>query len=505
MTFQNAIIANISGPGSNCVNTGTGSFSSSGYNIDSGNSCGCSQLTDFHDTDPLLGTLYNNGGDTKTHALLLNSPAIDAGYNFAYNSDTDQRGFSRPQDGDGDGISDKDIGAFEVFTGTVSMSKTGQTSCWDENGDPCTCGASGCSGLDGGIQAGVAWPGPRFTDNGDGTVTDHLTGLIWVKAPSANLRTWTGALSYADNLTLGGHDDWRLPNINELESLVNAQVPDQSVWLNTQGFTNVQPNYYWSSTTLTWDSSIAWYVHMADGRASYSTTSPVKTDPSHAWPVRSGRQDKPDTSYPANQWKTGQTATYNPIDDGGFQMGMMIPSSVRFTDNGDGTITDNLTGLMWLKDANCMETHYATTWHNGFANWQEAQEIIAGIDDGTYADCSAGYTDWRLPNRKELHSLADFSQSSPALPSGHPFDNVESGPPGFQYMSSTTCTADMDHFWGIDVGSGQIVKASKTSNPNWVWPVRGGLSGNGSSGNSGGGGGGGGGCFINTSADVNLK
>lgn len=396
------------------------------------------------------------------------------------------------------------MGAFEVFTGTVSLPRTGQTSCWDENGNPCTCGASGCSGQDGGIQVGVAWPSPRFTDNGD-CVTDNLTGLVWVKSPLATLRTWANALSYADSLILGGHDDWRLPNINELESLVNAQEPDQAAWLITQEFTNVQPNYYWSSTTLTWDSSTAWYVHMLDGRTSFSTTSPIKTDSWYTWPVRAGHQDKPDTDYPANQWKTGQTANYDPIDDGAFQMGMMIPSSVRFTDNGDGTVTDNLTGLMWLKDANCMETHYVGTWPSGFANWQEALDIIAGINDGTYSDCGASHTDWRLPNRKELHSLADYSQSGPALPPGHPFDNVEPSPPGFYYLTSTTCTGSTDYFWGINIGNGYIVNANKNDKVNWIWPVRAGLSGNGSNGGGGGGGGSGGGCFINSSADLNSK
>ncbi len=505
VTFQNTIIANIPGPGNNCANAGAGVFNSSGHNIDSENTCGCNQPTDITNTDPLLGSLYNNGGDTKTHALLLNSPAIDAGENFSGTPVTDQRGFLRPQDGDGDGSDDKDIGAFEVFTGTVSLSKTGQTDCWDENGNPCTCGDSGCSGIDGGIQAGVAWPNPRFTDNGNGTVTDNLTGLVWAKSPLTNLRTWAGALNYAESLALGGHEDWRLPNINELESLVNAQEPDQAAWLNAQGFTNVQPNYYWSSTTLSYNNSTAWYVHMLNGRASYSTNSPIKTDSlCTTWPVRAGRQDQPDTGYPANQWKTGQTASYDPVDDGAFQMGMMIPESIRFTDNGDGTVTDNLTGLMWLKDTNCMETHYAGTWPSGYANWQDAQDIITGVNDGTYANCGASHTDWRLPNRKELHSLTDFSQSGPVLPQGHPFDNVESNyPPGWQYMSSTTCADNMDSFWGFKIDTGQIIGASKNSNTNWVWPVRAGLSGNESSG--GGSRSSGGGCFISTSANVNSK
>ena len=153
-----------------------------------------------------------------------------------------------------------------------------------------------------------------------------------------------------------------------------------------------------------------------------------------------------------------------------------------------------------------METHYDATWPFGYANWEEAQDIITWINDGTYADCNAGHSDWRLPHRKELHSLTDFSQSGPALPPGHPFDNVELGPPGFRYMSSTTYPSSTERFWGVDIGSGQIFGAHKTDGTNWIWPVRAGLSGNGSSVDGGGGGGSsGGGCFISTSIDVNSK
>ena len=84
------------------------------------------------------------------------------------------------------------------------------------------------------------------------------------------------------------------------------------------------------------------------------------------------------------------------------------------------------------------------------------------------------------------------------MPVGHPFDNVKQGPPGFYYLTSTTCTDSTGSFWGINIGDGKIVKAQKLSVVNWVWPVRGGLSGNGSGGGRGAEGGGGGGCFIAT-------
>ena len=101
------------------------------------------------------------------------------------------------------------------------------------------------TGQDGDIQAGVAWPNPRFTVSGD-CVTDNLTGLMWAK--NANLpngyRTWQGALDFVASIIavsgLCGYHDWRLPNVNELESLVHAGQSNSATWLNTQGFTNVQ-------------------------------------------------------------------------------------------------------------------------------------------------------------------------------------------------------------------------------------------------------------------------
>ncbi|MEK6545698.1 MAG: DUF1566 domain-containing protein, partial [Nitrospinota bacterium] len=92
-------------------------------------------------------------------------------------------------------------------------------------------------------------------------VTDNLTGLMWVKSPDSTTRTWADALTYANNLSLCGYSDWRLPNINELESLINAEQSNIASWLNTQGFSfNLQALYYWSSTTYANYTGYAWYV-----------------------------------------------------------------------------------------------------------------------------------------------------------------------------------------------------------------------------------------------------
>jgi len=94
--------------------SGSGPIISNGYNLDSDNTCGFTITGDLSNIDPLLGPLQDNGGHTKTHALQAESPAIDAGDNTVCPA-TDQRGITRPQDGDGDSVAVCDIGAYELF------------------------------------------------------------------------------------------------------------------------------------------------------------------------------------------------------------------------------------------------------------------------------------------------------------------------------------------------------------------------------------------------------
>ena len=170
------------------------------------------------------------------------------------------------------------------------VEKTGQTT-----------SHSATDGEDGDLEKGVAWPSPRFTDNTDGTVTDNLTGLIWLKnANRFGQKQWAVALSdcnaLADdgtNLTDGSSaGDWRLPNVRELFSLVHFGVVSPAVpntagtgkWADGDPFTNVQSNYYWSSTTYEGDSPHAWDVDMYGGYMNDVD----KTFDSYVWPVRGG-------------------------------------------------------------------------------------------------------------------------------------------------------------------------------------------------------------------------
>jgi hypothetical protein len=147
----------------------------------------------------------------------------------------------------------------------------------------------------GNIQAGNEWPSPRFTDNRDGTVTDNLTGLMWLKDGGCLNKKWDDALlSIADlNANPGlyncleysaSYSDWRLPNIRELKSLVDYGTSDISAQLNDEGFLNIVSSRYWASTTYLNKGSYRWAVNMKKGDMSYSG----KKSKYRVLPVRSG-------------------------------------------------------------------------------------------------------------------------------------------------------------------------------------------------------------------------
>jgi len=139
---------------------------------------------------------------------------------------------------------------------------------------------------DGSYQTGNDVPSTRFLDNGDGTVTDNMTGLMWVKSPDSTTRTWANALTYCEGLDSASHTDWRLPTVSELETLTNYSQNAPATWLNGQGFSNVQSSYYWSSTTYAPGAGYAWsVVYMYNGYVNIY----AKTNYNYVWPVRSGQ------------------------------------------------------------------------------------------------------------------------------------------------------------------------------------------------------------------------
>ena len=171
-----------------------------------------------------------------------------------------------------------------VQAAPADLPETGQTTCYNAVGAVTACAGTG---QDGDLKAGVAWPSPRFvvgTGAGVDCVTDSLTGLMWMRAPSVS-NNWVNALNAADSLTLCGFSDWRLPNVNELESLVNSEAAIQATFLNAQGFNFVQANDYWSSSSYVASAANAWIVDMSNGIVFAS----FKTLSNYVWPVRAGQ------------------------------------------------------------------------------------------------------------------------------------------------------------------------------------------------------------------------
>jgi len=111
------------------------------------------------------------------------------------------------------------------------------------------------------LQAVTAEAAP-FTDNGNGTVTDNKTGLMWQQGEPGKM-TWGSALSYCEGLTLGGNTDWRLPNTKELESLTDDTRYNPAI--DTTFFPGAYALLYWSSTTYAYYPYSAWYVHFYNG------------------------------------------------------------------------------------------------------------------------------------------------------------------------------------------------------------------------------------------------
>jgi hypothetical protein len=157
---------------------------------------------------------------------------------------------------------------------------------------------------------------------------------------------------------------------------------------------------------------------------------------------------------------TGQTTTYAIGDDGYYQKGVPSPTP-RFTDNLDGTITDNLTGLMWLKDARCL----------GVRPWLGAIAAVDALADGACGlsdDSIAG--SWRLPNRNELSSLRYGGQG---LPAGHPF--IEPVETAGYFWSSTTYPWIPTTAWALRLFEDGAETRDSKADANPVIAVRGGF------------------------------
>jgi hypothetical protein len=414
--------------------------------------------------------LQNNNGDDLvviTNGTFTFATRISNGKTYSVTIKTQP--FSPAQDcvasGDKGTISGANVISVSVVCNTAAaLPRSGQTKIY-------------ATGDDGDLHGGVAWPNTRFTavSNGTGTViTDNLTGLIWQQdgsTPTVGLCTggsmnWQDAIDYAACLNANsylGHSDWRLPNVNELLSLVNYGVQNPASWLDSQGFANTQPMAYWSSTTYAPDTTSALVVGVY-GIGIESYYNKTSTGYIYVRCVRgqSGSFGNSTISIP----KTGQAVSYASGDDGAIQAGTGWPST-RFSvvSSGSGTVVkDNLTALIWQQDGT-MPTFELCT--GGGATWQGALDYVACLNANSYL----GYNDWRLPNINEHNSLINYSQSNQAtwLDS----QGFTATQPSY-YWSSTTEEPGLNIAWDMNFIIGFTSYFNKTPYAWYVRCVRGG-------------------------------
>jgi uncharacterized repeat protein (TIGR01451 family)/CSLREA domain-containing protein len=266
-------------------------------------------------------------------------------------------------------------------------------------------------GDDGAYHSGVPWPEPRFTDHGDGTMTDELTGLMWTQdnvTPGPAVCTpgiqknWFDSLAHVDCLNANaylGYTDWRMPNAIEIMSLANHEETDQRTWLASQGFTLTPWYYWWSSTTGASSIAATWVLGLDGTDGFYQKTNSSGTT---LWPVRGSS-----AGSPAPLPKTGQircwNSSYSEIpcsgtgQDGDHRAGIEWPSP-RFEVAGE-CVTDRLTGLMWTRDGSPFGTQ----------NWWDALDSALSLD-------LCGYSDWRLPSRLEVKTLNHYDRRTGPVP-----------------------------------------------------------------------------------------
>lgn len=253
---------------------------------------------------------------------------------------------------------------------------------------------------------------PSFTNNGDGTVTDNLTGLLWQQSDDGVARPYYIArYEYAGTVSIGGYSNWRLPTKKELLRIAN--FGQENAAIDTTIFPATKNMCYWTQVSCTGQAEHVWAVDFTTGSVSAT----------------------PDSTSCYVRLVHGDINT-EPAD---------------LVNNGDGTVTDRKTGLMWLDgEGECC------------SSWTGSLSYCEGLT-------LAGHTDWRLPNIKELESIADDSRYDPAIDTTF-FNSTLSG----GYWSSTVRSSNTHFGWKVNFKDGLINHYSAEEEPNVARCVRGG-------------------------------
>jgi hypothetical protein len=359
----------------------------------------------------------------------------------------------------------------------IELPATGQTTAYTADKNDKITGAVAVPD-DGALQAGAAL---SYTDNGDGTITDNNTGLTWEKkADNGGLHDkdngypWSGTgtqetvWDWLDDVNaeggtgFAGYSDWRLPNLKELQSLVHLQSPSPMTFgafndgcaagVTVLTGSCTAATVYWSSTTWARSTGMAWGVSFFEGTL-------IPGDTTSGFRVRAVRGGG---SGPQALPATGQTTAYKADKNDGIPGAVTVPDDgtvragapLSFTDNGNGTITDDNTLLVWEKKGDNGDRHDKDNiyWWSG----NGVQETVWDWLEDVNAEAFGGYQDWRVPNARELLSIADF-QSPWAVPAALnancvPGATVLTGSCAFQssYWTSTSHAGSNLSAWHVD-------------------------------------------------------
>ncbi len=317
---------------------------------------------------------------------------------------------------------------------TYPIVDSGQGKCYDDKAEmPCPA-----SGPFFGQDAQYTGLEPSFTVNDDGTVTDQNTGLTWQRSPdfdgngkinAADKQTYAAAGSYCENLTLAGSSDWRLPDIKTLYSLMDFRGADPS---GAGGQVSLIPfldnaifDFAYGDTAageLTIDSQYASSNLYADGETNDGTD------------FAANFAEGSLKGYPLIPPKGAEKKFFVLCVRGNSAYGVN-----HFVDNGDGTISDEATGLVWQKADN---GNPSTGSGQGGVNWQDALAYCEDLG-------LAGKDDWRLPDAKSLQSVVDTARSPSATNSAaiDPLFSVteiknEAGESDYPYFWTSTTHVD---------------------------------------------------------------
>ncbi|MCG8341477.1 MAG: DUF1566 domain-containing protein, partial [Chlorobiales bacterium] len=256
---------------------------------------------------------------------------------------------------------------------------TNQNECFDEH-SKISCPSIGKEFY--GQDANYETTQASYKDNGDGTVTDLNTNLMWIQ-DAGNKVTYSKGVNTADSFELAGYNDWRVPTIKELYSLIDFSGEDISI-MSDVDFSGENP--FIDDETFVFE-----YGDVSSGDRAIDSqwitsniyVSKVMNNEECFFGVNFA--DGRIKCYPTTERGNGYFMRYV-RGDFGYAKG-------SFVDNGDGSISDKSTGLMWTQSDN-----------GEGIDWENALSYCENLN-------LAGYSDWRLPNAKELHSIVDYSKS----------------------------------------------------------------------------------------------